>query len=241
LDLTQPSKKEQPKKHIAPDSKAARMANLDFASSQATLPKATVGKTVGNRKRSNTRRRRSSSEYDDSSLDEFFSPTQPPLNNITGTDSPTVGTDLELADDFDQIIGSSNADPSNNIQSVFASTIPKTFGQRDTFSQVESKLSQLDKENSRTRASFDKILVSEPEGTLTKRKVERLSDAMNIGNASKRPKIDLQPSSDGDANTSHDPFNELQTHLMYQSESQDENIDALLLQEFGDIVNFSGI
>lgn len=241
LDLTQTSNEEQQKKCSVPDSRAARMANLDFASSQATLPKATVRKIAGNRKRSNTRRRRSSSEYDDSSLEKFFFPTRPEPNTVTGTDSPTVGTGLDLNDHFDQIMSPSNEEPSNNIQSAFASPITKSFEKRDTFSLNTPKLSSIDKENTQTQASYDKIFESELEKTLPKRKVEPLSDATNIANTHKRPKIDMQPSPVSDANASHDPFNELQTHSVCQPESQNENIDELLLQEFGDIVNFSGI
>lgn len=219
------------------------MANLDFASSQATLPKATAGTKARSRKRSNTRRRRSSSEYDDSSLDEFFSPIRPTSNTVTGADSPAVDTGLELDDNIDRIMRLGNTSPSNNVQSSFTSTVSKTLGPRDTLSYNAPRLSSLDKENTQTQGLYEKSLVSEPQATLTKRKVEPLSDATNIGNASKRPKIDMQPSSVDNANASHDPFNELQTHMhsMYQPECQNENIDALLLQEFGDIVNFSSI
>lgn len=240
LDLTQTSNEEQQKKHLVPDSKAARMANLDFASSQATLHKATAGMKTRGRKRSNTRRRRSSSEFDDSSLDEFFSPIRPASNTVAQADSPAVGTGLGLDDDFDRIMRSSNADPANDIQSAFASPITKSFEKRNTFSLNAPTLSSVDREDSQTQLPYNKDLVSEPQ-ILTKRKVEPFSDATNIGNALKRPKIDMQPSPDGDANASHDPFNELQTHLIYLPESQNEDIDALLLQEFGDIVNFSGI
>ncbi|KAI7968821.1 hypothetical protein EIK77_002817 [Talaromyces pinophilus] len=216
------------------------MGNLDFASSQAALPKATAGTKARSRKRSNTRRRRSSSEYDDSSLDEFFSPIRPTSNTVNGADSPTVDTGLELDDDIDRIMGLGNTSPSNNVQSSFTSTVSKTLGPRDTLSYNAPRLSSFDKENTQTQVLY-KSLVSEPQATLTKRKVELLSDSANIGNASKHPKTDTQPSSVDDANASHDPFNELQTHSTYQPESQNENIDALLLQEFGDIVNFSGI
>ncbi|GAM36720.1 Hfm1 homolog [Talaromyces pinophilus] len=240
LDLTQPTKEKQQKKHPVRDSKAARMGNLDFASSQAALPKATAGTKARSRKRSNTRRRRSSSEYYDSSLDEFFSPIRPTSNTVNGADSPTVDTGLELDDDIDRIMGLGNTSPSNNVQSSFTSTVSKTLGPRDTLSYNAPRLSSFDKENTQTQVLY-KSLVSEPQATLTKRKVELLSDSTNIGNASKHPKTDTQPSSVDDANASHDPFNELQTHSTYQPESQNENIDALLLQEFGDIVNFSGI
>lgn len=177
------------------------MANLDFASTQTTIPKATGSKMVGSKKHSITRWRRSSSEYDDSSLDDFFSPTRPASTIMTGIDSPTVGTGFEPDDDFDRIIGSSNT---------------------------------------QTQTTYDRSFGSGPETTLTKRKVEPLSDATNIGNASKRPKIDVQPSTD---QRHDDPYfiNEPSAHSVYQSGSQEENIDELLLQEFGDIVNFSGI
>ncbi|KAE8553695.1 hypothetical protein EYB25_005077 [Talaromyces marneffei] len=249
LDLTQPSKEEQPKKQIASEwhvlnSKATRMANLDIASTQATLPKASVSK-AGNRKRSNTRRRRSSSEYDDSSLDELFSPARPSLNSFTGIYSPTVNTGLDLDDDFDQILGSINTQPSNNIQDVLASPVSKTLGPHDTFLHNADNSSLLDKQDTQTQASYDKSLGYEPETATTKRKVEPLSDATNISNhASKRPKIDMQTLTDDNANmTIHDDAystDKVQSNLIHQSESQNKNIDELLLQEFGDIVNFSG-
>ncbi|RAO68915.1 uncharacterized protein BHQ10_004927 [Talaromyces amestolkiae] len=199
LDLTQPTKEEQHKQHIAPESKAKRMANLDFASSQAMLPRATVRKIARNRKRSNNRRRRSSSEYDDSSLEEFFSPTQHALTDMTNGDSPTIGTSLDLNDD-----------------SPYTGLVAKALGPQDRLSYNAPKLS-------------------------FKRNVGPMSDATNISNASKRPKIDMQSSSNGDADTIHDPVNDLKNHSPNQPESQNEYIDALLLQEFGDIVNFSGI
>lgn len=216
------------------------MANLDFASTQTTIPKATGSKMVGSKKHSITRWRRSSSEYDDSSLDDFFSPTRPASTIMTGIDSPTVGTGFEPDDDFDRIIGSSNTQPSNKIQGPFASPVTKTLGQKNIFSHNAAKLSSFGKENTQTQTTYDRSFGSGPETTLTKRKVEPLSDATNIGNASKRPKIDVQPSTD---QRHDDPYfiNEPSAHSVYQSGSQEENIDELLLQEFGDIVNFSGI
>lgn len=241
LDLTQPTQEEQHKQHIAPESKATRMANLDFASSQARLPKDTARKIARNTKRSNNRRRRSSSEYDDNSLEEFFSPMRPAVTDMTDVDSPTVGTSLDLNNDVDQIMGSSNSQPSNFVQSPFTSLVAKTLEPQDKLSYIAPDLSAFDLESTQIEVSYYKSLASDQEGTLTKRKVGPFTDAMNICNASKRPKIDIQSSSDGDANTTHDPVKDLQTHSINQPESQDEEIDALLLQEFGDIVNFSGI
>lgn len=216
------------------------MANLDFASSQAVLPQATIRKISGNKKRTNNRRRHSSSEYDDSSLEEFFSPTRPAANDMAGVDSPTIDTGLELNDHFDQIMGSSNIRPSTIAQSPFTGPVSKSLGPRDTLPHNAPNLSSFDQENTQTETSYYKSFASETEGTLEKRTVEPLSDATNICNASKRRKIDMQPSS-GDANTSHDLSNDLQTQSINQPKSQNDNIDALLLQEFGDIVNFSGV
>lgn len=241
LDLTQPTQEEQHKQHIAPESKATRMANLDFASSQAILPKDTARKIARNTKRSNNRRRRSSSEYDDSSLEEFFSPMRPAVTDKTDVDSPTVGTSLDLNNHVDQIMGSSNSQPSNFVQSPFTSLVAKTLEPQGRLSYNAPNLSSFDPENTQIEASYYKSLASDQEGTLTKRKFESLTDATNICNASKRPNINMQSSSDGDANTIHDPVKDLQTYAMNQPESQDEEIDALLLQEFGDIVNFSRI
>ena len=241
LDLTQPTQEEQHKQHIAPESKATRMANLDFASSQAILPKDTARKIARNTKRSNNRRRRSSSEYDDSSLEEFFSPMRPAVTDKADVDSPTVGTSLDLNNHVDQIMGSSNSQPSNFVQSPFTSLVAKTLEPQGRLSYNAPNLSSFDPENTQIEASYYKSLASDQEGTLTKRKFGSLTDATNICNASKRPNINMQSSSDGDANTIHDPVKDLQTYAMNQPESQDEEIDALLLQEFGDIVNFSRI
>ncbi|EED17429.1 DEAD/DEAH box DNA helicase (Mer3), putative [Talaromyces stipitatus ATCC 10500] len=251
LDLTQPSKSEQPTKQITidrrlVDSKATRMVNLDFASSQATIPKATICKTVGNRKRSNTRRRHSSSEYDNSSVDEYFSPTMPASNSMDNSDSPTVTTALGLDDNFERIMDASNGGLSeDNIQSDVQS--PAAKRQRSALPTHESKSVSFDEEKSPTRLSNKKNLKSGPDGVLVKRKIEPLSDATNVGiNAPKRPKADTtQPSAESIKNAaSHDdPYSieELRSQEMDQPESRDENIDEMLLQEFGDIVNFSAM
>ncbi|KAF4958417.1 hypothetical protein F66182_18311, partial [Fusarium sp. NRRL 66182] len=175
LDLTQPTQEEQHKQHIAPESKATRMANLDFASSQAILPKDTARKIARNTKRSNNRRRRSSSEYDDSGLDEFFSPMRPAVTDKTDVDSPTVGTSLDLNNHVDQIMGSSNSQPSNFVQSPFTSLVAKTLEPQGRLSYNAPNLSSFDPENTQIEASYYKSLASDQEGTLTKRKFESLT------------------------------------------------------------------
>lgn len=215
------------------------MAKLDFASSQAILPNATVRMKSGDKKQSNNHQRRSSSEYDDSSLEEFFSPARPATNNMAGVDSSTVDTSFDSNDAFDQIIGSITEEPLKNTESALATPVTNEFGQHDVSSQAESNLPSFEKENTQTRASYDKTLDYQPAKTSPKRNVGPLSDATGICNSFKRAK--MKPSPDGDANINHGPLNDSHAQSIYQPESQDENIEALLLQEFGDIVNFSGI
>ncbi|OKL61605.1 hypothetical protein UA08_03771 [Talaromyces atroroseus] len=268
LDLTQPTRPQlskcyltkQPQKQKASDreaidSKATRMANLDILSSQTAFLKSspTLDKSernIAGRRHSHAHRKHSSSEYDDSSLDELFSPARPVAQEISKSDSrpKKLGDAVDPDGSFDQNEYLSNphiARTEQHAPSIFQTSV--------------TDVSKILSKNAPNSTSFDTEIVlpqvlhekdmdldAELKAKSLKRRAEPLNNITSSSkNISKRPKTETQSVSadqDNEARRHHlVSSSELQASSMDQSRAQDEDIDQLLLQEFGDIVNFSGI
>jgi ATP-dependent DNA helicase HFM1/MER3 len=273
LDLTRPTRpqlskcylKNQPQKQIASDhkvinSKATRMANLDVVSSQTTFLKSgpTVDKFVGKTKsrKSSYARRKHSSEYDDSSLDELFSPARPAAheNSKSGSRRKTLCDSVDLGSSVERLDEYSGKSHVTGAVKHASSTSQNSFTDlskpRSTPLNNVSKSPSCDMKNVMPQALHEKEMGLDfgPEAKSLKRKTEPLNETTNSSkNLSKRSRMDINSASvDPDINEASylqlHSSSELQTGPIEHSESQyEEDIDQLLMQEFGDIVNFSGI
>lgn len=244
----QPQKKQVTLGREDADSKATRMANLDVVSSLSTLSNSSSvlnksSKKTKTKKRAHSRRKDSSSEYDDSSLDGLFPPTRPAEDELENSNS---GSKYHVES------GSLGNSTDQNL--LLAETeqhqpsLTHVSKQIGAISSNDPRAPLLDAENMLPQAPPKKEVIGvRHESTLLKRKAGPLNDTTNNSkNTPKRSRTDPQPASaDNNGNEmSHGQISsssELQTGPADQYQSQDEDFDQLLLQEFGDIVNFTGI